>query len=66
MAVYLKAVDSQEHNQGFHCSLWVAVNGRLYENPCPCRFSDFHLLLWAASANNHGLPMGVIEKGAFQ
>ena len=23
-------------------------------------FSDFHLLLWAASANNHGLPMAVI------
>ena len=32
----------------------------LYEKPCSCRFLDFHLLLWAASANHHGLPMAVI------
>ena len=32
----------------------------LYENPRRCGFSDFHLLLWAASANHHGLPMAVI------
>ena len=35
----------------------------LYENPRRCGFSDFHLLLWAASANHHGLPMAVILIG---
>ena len=33
----------------------------LYENPRRCGFSNFHLLLRAASANYHGLPMAVIE-----
>ena len=35
---------------------------QLYENPRGCGFSNFHLLLWAASANYHGLPMAVYMK----
>ena len=33
----------------------------LYKTPRRCGFSDFHILLWAASANNHGLPMAVLQ-----
>ena len=33
----------------------------LYANSRWCGFSDFHILLWAASANHHGLPMAVIK-----
>ena len=36
-------------------------NKGLYENPRRCGFSDFHLLLWAASANHHGLPMAIMS-----
>ena len=60
MGVYMKVLMFTASQTFMLCCVRWSDMAVLYENPRGCRFSDFHLLLWAASANHHDLPMAVI------